>query len=509
MSRKSLKATEKSFAHERFVRALVRPRTPRLRVLIATPEPYAVGMGGLNLQAVWETFQATEEVVCERAFSEWPDGRTLLPPLRLTDYDLIGISLPYELDWLALPAMLQAGGLPVWAEHRSDDAPLVIAGGASVTMNPEPLAEIVDAFVIGEAEPVIPSLVRGLLATLSRGERLDYLATLPGVYVPSRPPSAPICRLVWYEATEEPRRSLLVSPRAAFADRFLIEVGRGCPLSCRFCVARCIYGPVRWAQSSKILAVANEGLRVTHKIGLIGAALSAYPNLTAIVEELVREGANVSLSSLRADRLTGELLAILKRGGQDTVTIAPEAGTETLRKAAGKPISDAAFESVLQTAQKTGIKEVKVYFMAGLPNETPADRDAIASLVASWSAQFRRLQFVVTISPFVPKPWTPFEDAPFAPVHEIKNMIDSVVNRLRGCTRVRVRPESARWAGVQAALARGDRAVGRALVTAAMEGTYSAIKKALKAEGKDLDEPLLAPLEAPWRRALAVCQVCR
>ena len=489
-----------------------------MRALLTAPAPYAVAMGGLSLQSVWESLLATGLVACDRAFSDWPDGAALLPPVRLGSYHLIGVSLPYELDWLALPAMLEAGGLPAWARERADDGPVILAGGASVTMNPEPLAEIVDAFVIGEAEPVLPAIVDTLCCTRSRTERLAALANLPGLYVPTvgdvaqasslRPPG-PVQRLAWDGATDSPRTSLVVSPHAAFPDRFLIETGRGCPMGCRFCLARAVYRPVRFATSESILSAGAEGLRTTRRIGLIGAALSGLPGLSDLVVELVTQGADVSLSSLRADRLTPALLAALKRGGQDTVTIAPEAGTEVLRSAVGKAIADETLDAAIAAVSDAGLRDVKLYFMTNLPGEVPADREAIVGLVAGWARGFPQLRFAVTLSPFVPKPWTPLEDAPFPALSQVKRILNALVSRLRQQTRVDVRPGSARLAAVQAALARGDRRIGRAIVAAAAKGgAYSALKTALKAEGVDLDAPRYAPEVRHWRKALGTAEVC-
>ncbi len=495
-------------AAERPVRPVPRA-VRRLTALMMAPAPYPVAMGGLSLQAVWESLLKTGEVECDRAFSEFPDGDALLPALRLPSYDLVGVSLPYELDWLALPAMLEAGGLRARAEERRADGPLVIAGGAAVTMNPEPLAEIVDAFVIGEAEPVVPAIVETIAATRGRAERLAALAELPGLYVPSRPPTTSVQRLVWPDAAREPRTSLVISAHTAFPDRFLIETGRGCPMGCRFCLARSIYGPVRLASRASIVAAGEEGLRVTRKIGLIGASLSGYPDLGELVSALVDAGGEVSLSSLRADRVTPELLGALKRGGQDTVTIAPEAGTEALRAAIGKPIRNEALEAALSAAAEVRVRDVKLYFMTSLPGETAADRKAIVDLVASWARGFPSLRFAVTLSPFVPKPWTPLAAEPFPPLREARAVLNDVADGLRRRAGVEVRPGSARLAAVQAALARGDRSVGRALVAAAEQGGgHAALKSALRAQGIRLDGPLHVAGERPWERALGGLETC-
>jgi len=484
--------------------------------LLASPSPYAVAMGGLSLQSVWESLRDTGLADCDRAFCQAPDGPAIVPERSVVSYDLVGFSLPYELDWVNVPSMLVAGGVPVWAEDRGEDDPLILAGGASVTMNPEPLADIVDAFVIGEVEPVAEPLARVLWGhlTVRRRDRsgcLDALAALPGVYVPSRRQRQPVGRLVWDGIKTNPRRSLVISPHSTFADRFLVETGRGCPWGCRFCLARRVYEPVRYARPDAVLAAATDALRVTPKIGLIGAALSRYPHLEDVVEDLVAAGADVSLSSLRADQITRRLVGALKRGGQRTVTIAPEAGTERLRHAIGKAITDDQLLEALSAADAEGLREVKLYFMTGLPSEANEDALAIAELVASWVRAFPRLRFEVAISPFVPKPWTPFEGAVFPGVSETRDRLEAAGNGLRRRAKITARLGSPRWAAVQAALARGDRSVGRALVLAAEQGGgYAALKKALKAEGVDLRAPLTCPPDPPWRRALNVDEVhCR
>jgi radical SAM superfamily enzyme YgiQ (UPF0313 family) len=365
--------------------------------------------------------------------------------------------------------------------------------------------------VIGEAEPVIPELTRTVVEGPGREERLEALSRLPGVYVPSRS-GAPVRRLVWSAVVERPRTSLVISPHSVFPDRFLIETGRGCPHGCRFCLAREVYRPVRYARAEAVLEAAVGALSATRKIGLIGAALSGYPQLERVVTQLADRGVEVSLSSLRADRITPGLLGALQRGGQQSVTLAPEAGTERLRRAVGKGLTDAQLLATIAAAEAAGLREVKLYFMTGLPSETAEEAEEIGALVASWRGAFPRLRFEVSLSPFVPKPWTPFEGEPFEGVVAARERLEAAAGALRRRTRLNPRLGSARWAAVQAALARGDRSVGRALVAAAQQGGgYAAVKKALKAEGVDLAGGLTAPAGPPWRRALggeAECGEC-
>ena len=274
-------------------------------------------------------------------------------------------------------------------------------------------------------------------------------------------------------------------------------------MGCGFCLAGEIYGPVRFAAPEKLLEVARQGFRVTKRVGLIGAALSGYPHIDDVVAELVDAGADVSLSSLRADKLTPKLLDALVRSGQRTVTIAPEAAREELRASIGKSITDVALEQAIEAAEAAGVGEVRLYFMTHLPGETVDDALAIADVVADWSGDHPKLRFAVTVSPFVPKPWTQLSGATYPALAEVRGRLDDVRSALRKRTKVTVRPGSARWSSAQAALARGDERTGSAIAVAARDGGgLSALKRALKAEGQNINAPLLAPIDTPWVRAL-------
>ncbi len=505
---------EELFASERLLRAVSGEAAGRARALLVSPSPYTVAMGGLSLQAVWESLQATDLLDCDRAFSGGPDGPPLLPQVDLRRYDLVGFSLPFELEWLNVPAMLGEGGLPVWSGDRGEDCPLVIAGGASVTMNPEPLAEMVDAFVIGELEPIAARLAQAIWESGRYGARdreacLNALAELPGVYVPGRPPARPVERLIWDGVSDTPSRSLVLSPHTTFPNRYLIEIGRGCPGGCRYCLSRSIYQPVRYATGEAVVDAARHALPATRHIGLIGASLSGHPELGGLVDEIVGMGAEVSLASLRADRITPSLLQALRSGGQRTITIAPEAGSEALRSAIGKPITDEQLMAAIGAAEQAGMNDVRLYFMTDLPGETAQDAEAAAALVATYVRRFPQLRFAVTLSPFIPKPWTPFEGETFPGARAVRERLEQVTNALPSGARVTVRSGSARWAAVQAALARGGREIGRALVAAGEEGGgYSAMKRALGAEGIDLDGPLPVPGDPLWRKALDAAVAC-
>ncbi len=370
-------------------------------------------------------------------------------------------------------------------------------------MNPVPLSEMVDVFVIGEFEPIADRVVDALAEADGRGARLAALAAIPGLYVPSVEPGGPVERLRWDGVVDSPRSSLVVSEHSAFPGRFLIEAGRGCPMGCDFCLAGEIYGAVRFAAPETLLETARAGMAVTRRIGLIGSALSGFPRVDELVAELVDAGANVSLSSLRADKLTPLLLESLARGGQRTVTIAPEAAREPLRRSVGKSISDESLAQAIAAAGDAGVREVRLYFMTHLPGETEEDALAIADVVEHWTREHPKLRFAVTVSPFVPKPWTRLAGATFAARIDVRKRLESVAGELRRRTRVTVRSGSARWSSAQAALARGDERIGRAIAQASEDGgDYSALKRALKAEGINMDAPQQAPTEAPWVRAL-------
>lgn len=365
--------------------------------------------------------------------------------------------------------------------------------------NPEPLAPIFDAFAIGEGEAIIPKLIEALREGIdsNREELLKRLALIPGIYVPrfyriereedriiSINPSAglpyPVQRQWLSDLDTHPATSVIVTEETEFGDMYLIEVARGCDRGCHFCLAGFTYLPLRERSPETLLTQAREGLKYRPKLGLIGASVSDYSRIGELVTGLRRLGAEISVASLRVDPLPKPLLQALAESGAQTLTIAPEAGSERLRRKIRKGISMGDIIRAVELAAQYNFPQLKLYFMLGLPTETDDDARQIVDLVQTVRKSFDR-HLTVNITPFVPKAQTPFQWMAMAPLEVLEERLDYVKASLRPLN-VEVRAESGRWAQVQSILARGDRRVGKALTTVEKK-SLPAWRRALEKEG--------------------------
>jgi radical SAM superfamily enzyme YgiQ (UPF0313 family) len=497
--------------------AIVKEWGGRLPVALIYPNTYAVGMSGLGFQTIYGQLNAFPDVVCERCFSEPVPGDR--PPISqetqrpLSDFAVLAFSVTYELDYWHVVSVLRAAGLPLLAAQRDDRHPLVIGGGPAVTGNPEPVAELFDAIVIGESEPVLPGLFQAIEDGL-QGDKsvlLQTLALLPGVYVPSLPSSdginkhskQPVIRQYAPDLEAFATHSVVLTRATEFGDMYLLEAARGCGHGCRFCMARSITGPVRERSVEVLLAQAKQGLAFRRKIGLVGAATSDYGHMTELVAGLRAMGASIGVSSLRADSLNAGLLAALVASGTRTVTLAPEAGSQRMRQRIGKGLNEEDLRRAAELCRAQRVPEVKLYFMVGLPGETDDDVAAIASLgqeMAGWSGA----KVTVSVGPFVPKAQTPFQR---------QAMLDkeSLEERLRAlrqaCRQVGLsfRAEGPEWAAAQGVLARGDRRLA-AVLLGMKANTLAEWARSLAAQGLDAQEYLRARKSAeplPWQHIRA------
>ncbi len=436
----------------------------RVPVALVYPNSYFVGMSNLGFQTVYRLFNAEADIVCERAFADEAlldrDGYISLESQRpLSDFPVVAFSVSYELDYFRVASVLHRSRIPLYSEDREDGDPLVLAGGPAVSANPEPLSPLVDAFVIGEAEEAIPQVVSVLrgLPLRPRDEILRELKGIPGLYVPAlhHPEDPPVPRRWVRDLDAHPTHTVIFTEDTEFGDMFLIEVGRGCGRTCLFCLARRLYRPVRERSVEVILAQAKEGLRFRRAVGLVSPATSDYSRIEELAEGLLALGVRLSLSSLRADSLSPRLLEALARSGTRTVTIAPEAGTERLRRLIGKPIGDDELLQAVELVARHRLPRLKLYFMVGLPGEEDEDVNAIASLVGEIRRRFEG-EVAVTLSCFVPKPHTPFQRVAMAPARLLRKRMNRLKREL-GRLGVEVSAESPAWAVVQGVLSRGDR----------------------------------------------------
>jgi len=481
----------------------------KIAVALVYPNAYAVGMSNLGFQTIYRHLNARPDVVCERVFLPDPADlaemqRTESAPFSLesqrslTDFHMVGFSVTYEGDYINVLRLLGLAGIPLRATDRRPHDPLVLMGGVCAFSNPEPVAPFMDFVVVGEGEELVGELIDAYRERYrDRASFLDLLVSLPGVYVPERydvryaadgtladvtaAPGAPAIVVKRRLRDVDAFRTIAAvkTPNAEYGHMALLEVGKGCGRGCRFCLEGQVYRPVRHrsvdALRETIRQLADEGER---RIGLVGACVSDYPWIGDLLKIVEDNGMELSISSLRADSLTEDLAASLARGGHRTLTIAPEAGTERLRRAIRKAITDEQILAACDLVRAHGIPNLKTYFMIGQPTETDEDVVAIVDLARRMLERLRALdprgrpfgRLTLSISSFVPKPWTPFQWAPFAGASALADKLETIKRGARPLGTVRVLHENPREAALQALLARGDRRVADFLESAARLG---------------------------------------
>ena len=479
-----------------------KPHADRLRFALAFPNTYYVGMSSLGFQTVYRLLNDREEAVCERVFlPDPPDlddlARSGMPlftmesqtPVR--DFDVLAFSVSYELDYPNVLKILALSKLREDAGERDSRDPLVIAGGPVATFNPEVLAPFVDLFVIGEAEEVIPELVEALgkHQGADRLKLLEGLAEVHGVYVPrfyeprynedgtirqvKAVRGAPERVRRRWMPTLEPYASTtaILTPETEFSNMILAEVARGCGRQCRFCIAGYAFLPPRARAPATVLEgigrmdekAAERSLKHP-RVGILSASVFDHPSSLLICQALAERNRLFSISSTRADTLNRDIAQVLHRGGHETLTVAPEAGSDRLRLVINKAMTDEDILAAASTAWDGGFRRLKLYFMVGLPSETAEDIAAIPALVSHIAEMFEWERLTVSLSCFVPKPWTPFQWAPMEEEKQLADKVAIVRRALRSVRRVEIAGESAREAVVQGVLARGDRRLRDALL---------------------------------------------
>jgi radical SAM superfamily enzyme YgiQ (UPF0313 family) len=478
----------------------------RVSIALVYPNTYPVGMSNLGFQTIYRHLNALPDVVCERVFLPEPADleemrRTSTPPLSLesqrplTDFQLVGFSVTYEGDYINVLRLLAMAGIPLRAAARRSHDPLVLMGGVCAFSNPEPLAPFMDFIVVGEGEELVGELMQAYRAGYRDRETfLDGLVGLEGIYIPERhevsydddgtpaevkplrgaPPIVVKRRL--RQVDQFRTIAAVKTPNAEYGHMALLEVGKGCGRGCRFCLEGQVYRPVRHRSVAALRETVEQlAAQGEKRLGLVGACVSDYPWIGDLLKVVEDSGMELSISSLRADSLTDELVASLARGGHRTLTMAPEAGTERLRRAIRKTITDEQLMAACDLVRARGIPNLKTYFMIGQPTETPEDVAAIVDLARRMLERLRVLdpagrpfgKLTLSISSFVPKPWTPFQWAPFDGAASLSAKLEVIKRGVRAFPNIRVLHENPREAALQALLARGDRRVGDFLEAAA------------------------------------------
>lgn len=494
--------------------AINKPHSPQiLKWALCFPEMYEIGMSYLGMKILYHLINSRKDCLAERAFMVWPDMEARLKELGiplfslesstpLTEFDVLGFHLTYEMNHTALIAMLELAGIPIYSRDRDGSHPLVLAGGPSV-INPEPVADFIDAFYIGDAEEAIfeiaDSIKKAKDAGIDKGRILEDLAKIPGIYVPqfyqpeydekgkfktikSLKPGIPetikIRSVPELKDDYYPGRPVVPFIETS-QDHLSVEIMRGCVRGCRFCQAGYQYRPRRQREVNSLKSEITGSLSATgyDDVTLLSLSSTDFQNLDELLESicpvLSERKVGLGLPSLRPETITPELLNYISITRKSGLTLAPEAGTETLRKSLGKDITDEQVFSALETAVQAGWQTIKLYFMIGLPGETGDDIEGIASILRKVSYMARqasgKVNINVSISPYCPKSHTPWQWEGLASKEELEKKIEKIAKRVKK-SNIKLKFRDLDLTLIEASISRGDRRIGEVIQNAYLKG---------------------------------------
>jgi len=493
------------------------------KVAIVYPNTYFVGMSNLGLHIIYEEINLRNDSVCERIFlpekkelEAYDKTKTPLMSVEtqrpMHQFDVVAFDVTFEMDYFHIPLMLRHGRVPIMGKDRTEFDPIVIAGGPCATFNPEPFADFIDAFIIGEGEGIVSrvlDIIRdGKMEGLDRHAILRQLANISGVYVPSLyvpiysddgefkgydiAEGAPTTIKRHFEMLTSGGETVVATNYTEFGAMYIIEVARGCGRHCRFCMAGYCFRVPR----VRPLEILKEGVdraeKLGKKVGLMGAAISDYPEVDELVTYIRSKDMRYSCASLRADSLTQAVVDGLADSGQKTITIAPETGSERLRRVINKGISEEHLQNAATLSAKSGIQHMRLYIMIGLPTETDEDIEAIVGLAERTQAHMAEVgckgRLTLSINPFIPKPFTPFQWMAMDNQKTVEKKLQYIKKALQKNRRIEVLVESPKEAYIQGVLARGDRRLGAVLAACAADRGSKSFKSEMKAAGLDMDD---------------------
>ena len=522
MNRKDLIDRLQELYKDEDSRVTINPHAEQ-KVAIVYPNTYFVGMSNLGLHIIYEEINLHPSSVCERIFlpekkelDAYDKTKTPLMSVEMQrpmhQFDVVAFDVTFEMDYFHIPLMLRYGRVPVMSEDRTGFDPIVIAGGPCATFNPEPFADFIDAFIIGEGEGIVTAVLerirKGRENGESREETISALAQIDGVYVPVlyTPQYDDNKRFVGYDIAEgapktirrhfEPLTSggetVIATNFTEFGAMYIIEVARGCGRHCRFCMAGYCFRVPRVRPLDILKEGVDRAEKLGKKVGLMGAAISDYPEVDELVTYIRSKDMRYSCASLRADSLTQAVVDGLAESGQKTITIAPETGSERLRRVINKGISEENLRTAAQLSAKSGIQHMRLYIMIGLPTETDEDIDAIIGLAERTQAHMAEVgckgRLTLSINPFIPKPFTPFQWMAMDHQKSVEKKLQYIKKSLQKNRRIEVLVESPKEAYIQGVLARGDRRLGKVLAACALDRGSKSFKSEMKRAGLDMDD---------------------
>jgi radical SAM superfamily enzyme YgiQ (UPF0313 family) len=460
----------------------------KISVALIFPNTYTVGMSNLGFQTIYHLLNKLDHVVCERIFvnkrTQACECISIESGRPLSDFNIIAFSLFIENDFINIVHALTLSGIAIRAKDRNQDAPLILAGGVITFLNPEPVAPFIDIFYIGEADDLLPQIFENIHLSQNKSQILNQLELYPGIYIPDC--HQKVSRQYIQDITTFQTESTVITPNTTFASTFLTEVSRGCSHGCRYCGSGFVYRPPRFRTYDQLSDSIDIAQQITNKVALLGAAVSDLPFLDSLCEQVHEKGMTMALSSFRADAMSDKWLSFAVNAGIKTMTIAPDTGSERLRRVVNKGMCESDILSCVEKLVRAGIMNIRVYLMIGLPTETWDDILLTAEFCKKMQGVFidtsrakKKIgQMTINLNCFIPKASTPFQWTGLETIASLTKKIKYLKKQLQKLPNILFQVDSPRKAYIQALLSRGDQQMSHLIERAyQLQGNWSQAMK--------------------------------